>query len=267
MEPKRILYVAQSMHPYLSETILAEHALAFPKRMNELGNEVRVFMPRYGNINERRHQLHEVIRLSGMNVVINDMDQPLIIKVASIPQARLQVYFIDNDEYFKRKGDLVDAAGTLYEDSDERALFFSKSVIETIKKLGWKPDVVHVMGWMCSPMPLYIKQFNATDAHFADVKVVVSLYDTDAFAGQLGSKLPAGMHYDGAQSMDAFEQPTYENLQCGAVRYADAVLTMTDSPSEHAVKVAQELGVPVSDGRPFAADPSGLKAFYESLFA
>jgi starch synthase len=267
MEPKRILYVAQSMHPYLSETILAEHALAFPKRMNELGNEVRVFMPRYGNINERRHQLHEVIRLSGMNVVINDMDQPLIIKVASIPQARLQVYFIDNDEYFKRKGDVVDAAGTLYEDSDERALFFSKSVIETIKKLGWKPDVVHVMGWMCSPMPLYIRQFNATDAHFADVKVVVSLYDTDAFSGQLGPKLPSGMHYDGAQAMEAFEQPTYENLQSGAVRFADAILTMTDSPSEHAVKTAQEFGIPVSDGRPFAADPSGLKAFYESLFA
>jgi starch synthase len=267
MEPKRILYVAQSMHPYLSETILAEHALAFPKRMNELGNEVRVFMPRYGNINERRHQLHEVIRLSGMNVVINDMDQPLIIKVASIPQARLQVYFIDNDEYFKRKGDIVDAAGTLYEDSDERALFFSKSVIETIKKLGWKPDVVHVMGWMCSPMPLYIRQFNATDAHFADVKVVVSLYDTDAFSGQLGPKLPSGMHYDGAQAMEAFEQPTYENLQSGAVRFADAILTMTDSPSEHAVKTAQEFGIPVSDGRPFAADPSGLKAFYESLFA
>ena len=267
MEPKRILYVAQSMHPYLSETILADHALAFPKRMNELGNEVRVFMPRYGNINERRHQLHEVIRLSGMNVVINDMDQPLIIKVASIPQARLQVYFIDNDEYFKRKGDIVDAAGTLYEDSDERALFFSKSVIETIKKLGWKPDVVHVMGWMCSPMPLYIRQFNATDAHFADVKVVVSLYDTDAFSGQLGPKLPSGMHYDGAQAMEAFEQPTYENLQSGAVRFADAILTMTDSPSEHAVKTAQEFGIPVSDGRPFAADPSGLKAFYESLFA
>jgi starch synthase len=267
MEPKRILYVAQSMHPYLSETILADHALAFPKRMNELGNEVRVFMPRYGNINERRHQLHEVIRLSGMNVVINDMDQPLIIKVASIPQARLQVYFIDNDEYFKRKGDVVDAAGTLYEDSDERALFFSKSVIETIKKLGWKPDVVHVMGWMCSPMPLYIRQFNATDAHFADVKVVVSLYDTDAFSGQLGPKLPSGMHYDGAQAMEAFEQPTYENLQSGAVRFADAILTMTDSPSEHAVKTAQEFGIPVSDGRPFAADPSGLKAFYESLFA
>jgi starch synthase len=195
------------------------------------------------------------------------MDQPLIIKVASIPQARLQVYFIDNDEYFKRKGDVVDAAGALYEDSDERALFFSKSVIETIKKLGWKPDVVHVMGWMCSPMPLYIKQFNATDAHFADVKVVVSLYDTDAFAGQLGPKLPSGMHFDGAKGMEAFEQPTYENLQCGAVRFADAVLTMTDSPSEHAVKAAQELGVPLSDGRSFAADPSGLKAFYESLFA
>jgi starch synthase len=202
-----------------------------------------------------------------MNVVINDMDQPLIIKVASIPQARLQVYFIDNDEYFKRKGDIVDAAGTLYEDSDERALFFSKSVIETIKKLGWKPDVVHVMGWMCSPMPLYIRQFNATDAHFADVKVVVSLYDTDAFSGQLGPKLPSGMHYDGAQAMEAFEQPTYENLQSGAVRFADAILTMTDSPSEHAVKTAQEFGIPVSDGRPFAADPSGLKAFYESLFA
>jgi hypothetical protein len=116
-------------------------------------------------------------------------------------------------------------------------------------------------------MPLYIKQFNSSDAHFADVKVVVSLYDSDAFAGQLGPKLPSGMHFDGAEAMESFENPTYENLQCGAVRFADAILTMTDSPSTDAVNAAKEHGIPVHDGRPFAADPAGLKAFYESLYA
>ncbi len=267
MDSKRILYVAQELHPYMPDSPMAKQALAFPKRMNELGNEVRVFMPRYGNINERRHQLHEVIRLSGMNVVINDVDQPLIIKVASIPQARLQVYFIDNEDYFKRKGDISDASGTLYPDNDERALFFSKSVIETIKKLGWKPDVVHVMGWMCSPLPLYIKQFNTTDPYFADAKVVLSLYDNDTFTGRLGDQLPLGMQFDGAKAMESFTEPTFENLQCGAVLHSDAVLTMCDAPFSEAMNTAKKHNIPVTDGRPFASDPAGLKAFYESLFA
>ena len=132
-----------------------------PKRINEVGGHTRIFMPLYGMINERRHQLHEVIRLSGMNVVINDLDMPLIIKVASIPKERMQVYFIDNDEYFKRKGILKDSKGNLFKDNDERMIFFTKGVIETVKKLNWSPDIIHLHGWFTSLFPIYLKTYFA----------------------------------------------------------------------------------------------------------
>ena len=135
-----------------------------PKRINEVGGHTRIFMPLYGMINERRHQLHEVIRLSGMNVVINDLDMPLIIKVASIPKERMQVYFIDNDEYFKRKGILKDSQGNLFKDNDERMIFFTKGVIETVKKLNWSPDIIHLHGWFTSLFPLYLKTYFADEA-------------------------------------------------------------------------------------------------------
>ena len=131
-----------------------------PKMINDQGGQIRIFMPRYGNINERRHQLHEVIRLSGMNLVVNDLDMPLIIKVASIPKERIQVYFIDNDEYFKRKATFSDEDGVLYPDNDERAIFFAKGVVETVKKLNWVPDIIHVHGWMASMLPVYMKHFD-----------------------------------------------------------------------------------------------------------
>ncbi|MEY2649637.1 MAG: hypothetical protein RL608_311 [Bacteroidota bacterium] len=266
MAKRRILYVSHEIKPYFPEGELAEMALAFPKKMNELGHEIRAFMPRFGVINERRHQLHEVIRLSGINVVINDYDQPLIIKVASVPGARIQVYFIDNEEYFKRKGTWEDANGEFYADNGARALFFGKSIIETIKKLGWQPDVVHVMGWMSTALPVYLRQFHADDPHFAGTKVVFGLSD-NAFDGTLDAGLQQGMAFDGVKDMDAFTNPTAESLYCGAVRHVDAVLQMSDAAPAAALKAAKDAGVPVHDGKAFLEQPALLDAFYESLFA
>ncbi len=266
MAKRRILYISHEIKPYFPDSTLSKASLAFPKKMNEQGNEIRVFMPRFGAINERRHQLHEVIRLSGINVVINDLDQPLIIKVASVPGARIQVYFIDNEDYFKRKGTWVDKDNAFYADNGERSLFFSKSVIETIKKLGWQPDVVHFMGWMSTPMPSYIRQFNGDDPHFKDTKLVYSLFG-DGFEGSLDDGLPRGMEFDGVASMEAFKNPTADNLFAGAVAHVDAVLQMTPDVPVSQVEAAKAAGVPVHDGSAYLTDPGSLGAFYESLFA
>ena len=161
MKNKRILYVSSEVIPYLPETEIASMSFEVPQMVNSKGGQIRIFMPRYGNINERRHQLHEVIRLSGMNLVINDFDMPLIIKVASIPKERIQVYFIDNEEYFKRKATFTDEDGNLFADNDERAIFFAKGVVETVKKLNWAPDIIHVHGWLASLLPLYLKRYYA----------------------------------------------------------------------------------------------------------
>ena len=266
MAKRRILYISHEIKPYFPDSTLSKASLAFPKKMNEQGNEIRVFMPRFGAINERRHQLHEVIRLSGINVVINDLDQPLIIKVASVPGARIQVYFIDNEDYFKRKGTWVDKDNAFYADNGERSLFFSKSVIETIKKLGWQPDVVHFMGWMSTPMPAYIRQFNGDDPHFKDTKLVYSLFG-DGFEGSLDDGLPRGMEFDGVASMEAFKNPTADNLFAGAVAHVDAVLQTTPDVPVSQVAAAKAAGVPVHDGSAYLTDPGSLEAFYESLFA
>ena len=231
-----------------------------------MGNEIRVFMPRFGVINERRHQLHEVIRLSGINVVINDLDQPLIIKVASIPSARIQVYFIDNEDYFKRKGTWEDKEKKLYSDNGERCLFFSKSVIETIKKLGWQPDVIHFMGWMSTPMPTYLRQFNAEDPHFKDAKLVFSLFG-DGFKGNLDDGLARGMEFDGVKDMEKIQNPSADQLFSGAVPFVDAVLKMSDDVPQSQIDAAKAAGVPVHDGSTFLSSPGDLDAFYESLFA
>jgi starch synthase len=184
MEDKRILYVSSEVVPYLAENEVSLMSYDVPKMINDQGGQIRIFMPRYGNINERRHQLHEVIRLSGMNLVVNDLDMPLIIKVASIPKERIQVYFIDNDEYFKRKATFTDEEGALYADNDERAIFFAKGVVETVKKLNWVPDIIHVHGWMASMLPIYMKHYYKDEALFADTKIVTSVY-SQSFEGVL----------------------------------------------------------------------------------
>ena len=225
MEGKRILYVTTEMIPYFPENPMSVQALKIPKAMSEHGADVRIFMPRFGVINERRHQLHEVIRLSGMNLIVNDMDQPLIIKVASVPNERLQVYFIDNEEYFKRKSVYSDKEGTLYDDNDERAIFFAKGVLETVKKLNWKPDVVHVLGWMSGMVPAYVREYYAEDSFFKDAKIVVSLFD-NAFEGELSPDLKDKLAFDGinGEVAEYLEKPDFSGVTKSALKYADAAV-------------------------------------------
>ena len=230
---KRILYVSQEIKPYTPSSSLSETARYLPQAMNESGFEVRLFMPRFGSINERRHQLHEVIRLSGINLIVNDLDQPLIIKVASVPQARMQVYFIDNEEYFKRKFTTVDGNGKLFEDNDERMIFFCRGVLDTVKKLGWAPDVIHCNGWMSSLLPLYLKKHHKDDPMFSNTKVVYSDYN-NAFEGELNSKLIDKVKFDGFSDdeVNGIETPNYVNLQKLALKYSDAFIKTEDTPEE-----------------------------------
>jgi starch synthase len=177
MEKSKILYVTQEINPFLIKSELSEIVRTLSQGVHEQDKEIRIFMPRFGVINERRHQLHEVIRLSGMNMIVNDYDHPLIIIIASIPQIRIQVYFIDNEEYFKRKQVFTDEAGKPFKDNDERSMFFCRGVLETVKKLGWAPDVVHCGGWMTALVPLYLKKAFADDPIFSNTKIVYSVFD------------------------------------------------------------------------------------------
>ncbi|GDX51608.1 glycogen synthase [Bacteroidota bacterium] len=177
MTKKRVLIVAHEMKPYNILTEAATFVNRLPVYLQEQGMEIRVLMPRFGTINERRHRLHEVVRLSGMNIIIDDDDNPLIIKVASLPGARLQVYFLDNEDYFRRKHVFTDADGKFYEDTHERMAFFCKGVMETIKKFGWPPDIIHCHDWMSSLIPMYLKTVYKKDPVFHNAKSIYSVYD------------------------------------------------------------------------------------------
>lgn len=225
MKDKRILYVSSEVVPYLPETEISSMSFEAPRMVNQQGGQIRIFMPRYGNINERRHQLHEVIRLSGINLVINDLDMPLIIKVASIPKERIQVYFIDNDEYFKRKATLTDEDGRLFPDNDERAIFFAKGVIETVKKLNWAPDIIHVHGWLASLLPLYLKEYYKNEPLFNESKIVTSIYN-QSFDGTLNEDMQSKVKFDNIQdkAIEVLEKPSYNNLMKIAINYSDALI-------------------------------------------
>ncbi len=225
MKDKRILYVSSEVIPYLPETEISSMSFEAPRMVNNKGGQIRIFMPRYGNINERRHQLHEVIRLSGMNLVINDMDMPLIIKVASIPKERMQVYFIDNDEYFKRKATYADEDGTLYPDNDERAIFFAKGVIETVKKLNWSPDIIHVHGWLASFLALYLRNYYSNEPLFENSKIVTSVYN-QGFEGSLNEKITEKMGFDNIaeENIADLKNPDYVNVMKVALNNSDAVI-------------------------------------------
>jgi len=225
MKDKRILYVSSEVVPYLPETEISSMSFETPRMVNQQGGQIRIFMPRYGNINERRHQLHEVIRLSGINLVINDLDMPLIIKVASIPKERIQVYFIDNDEYFKRKATFTDEDGNLFPDNDERAIFFAKGVIETVKKLNWSPDIIHVHGWLASLLPLYLKQFYKDEPLFNESKIVTSVYN-QSFEDTLNKDMINKIAFDNinTDAVKVLEKPTYNNLMKVAIDNSDALI-------------------------------------------
>ncbi|WP_339737998.1 glycogen/starch synthase [uncultured Sunxiuqinia sp.] len=225
MEKKRVLFISQEITPYLPESEMSVKSRFLPQGIQEKGREIRTFMPRYGNVNERRNQLHEVIRLSGMNLVINDADHPLIIKVASIQAARMQVYFIDNEDYFHRKEILRDKKGKEFEDNDERAVFFARGVLETVNKLRWAPDLIHCHGWLASLVPLYIKRAYRNDPLFANSKVIYSVYNEN-FKSSLSPNTMRNAMLEGVTEDDLklLKDPSYENMSKIAIEYADAVI-------------------------------------------
>ena len=234
MKDKRILYVSSEVVPYLPETEISSMSFETPRMVNKQGGQIRIFMPRYGNINERRHQLHEVIRLSGINLVINDLDMPLIIKVASIPKERIQVYFIDNEEYFKRKATLTDEDGNLFPDNDERSIFFAKGVIETVKKLNWAPDIIHVHGWLASLLPLYLKEYYKDEPLFANSKIVTSVYN-QSFDNTLNTEMIDKIKFDNIDeaAIATLAEPSYNNIMKVAIDYSDALIVGSETiPSE-----------------------------------
>lgn len=259
MEDKRILYVSSEVVPYLAENEVSLMSYDVPKMINDQGGQIRIFMPRYGNINERRHQLHEVIRLSGMNLVVNDLDMPLIIKVASIPKERIQVYFIDNDDYFKRKATFTDEDGVLYPDNDERAIFFAKGVVETVKKLNWVPDIIHVHGWLASMLPVYMKHYYKDEALFADTKIVTSVY-AQSFDGTLASDMINKVKFDEIPGDDVamLETPDYEGLIKAAVMHSDAVIAASENVPPSLTKFIESSGKPFL---PFAAKDAFAQAY------
>ncbi|MBL0339663.1 MAG: glycogen/starch synthase [Bacteroidetes bacterium] len=232
MKKAKVLYISHEIHPYLEVTELGKISRQLPQGIQERGKEIRTFMPRFGLINERRNQLHEVIRLSGMNLIIDDTDHPLIIKVASIQSARMQVYFIDNEEYFQRKAIFRDTKKKFFKDNDDRTLFFCRGVLETVKKLGWSPDIIHCHGWMTSLIPLLIKTNYREDPIFKDARVVYSIYD-DNFDESFSDDYATKVMMEGMTTADVkdLKTPTWEGITMNAIAKSDAVIQGSETLS------------------------------------
>jgi len=225
MKKAKVLYISHEIHPYLEATELGKISRYLPQGIQERGKEIRTFMPRFGLINERRNQLHEVIRLSGMNLIIDDTDHPLIIKVASIQAARMQVYFIDNEEYFQRKAAFRDTKKKFFKDNDDRTVFFCRGVLETVKKLGWSPDIIHCHGWMTSLIPLLIKTSYREDPVFKDSRVVYSVYD-DNFEESFSDNYATKVLMEGMTSADVkdLKTPNWSGITMNAISKSDAII-------------------------------------------
>ncbi len=263
---KRVLFVSQEITPYLPETEMSVIARNLPQGIQEKGKEIRTFMPRFGCINERRNQLHEVIRLSGMNLIIDDNDHPLIIKVASIQAARMQVYFIDNEDFFHRKHTLQDQSGNFFEDNDERAIFFTRGVVETVKKLQWAPDLIHCHGWFTGLLPIYIKQYYNDDPLFQNTKMVTSIYDKQ-FDVPLNSRLKEKLENDGLNSADleVASEPTYENFMKLAINFSDGVIYGSQEINPQVKNYVEENDVRKLDFHDTDTYISAYSDFYDSI--
>ena len=268
MKNRKILYVSSEVVPYLPESEISSMSFEIPKMVNKQGGQIRIFMPRYGNINERRHQLHEVIRLSGLNLVINDLDMPLIIKVASIPKERIQVYFIDNEEYFKRKATLRDKEGKLFRDNDERAIFFAKGVFETIKRLNWPPDIIHIHGWMAALLPLYLKSMYKDEPIFQNSKIVTSLYGNE-YDKTLNKDMINKILFDEIDKslINELINPTYENLMKVAIDSSDAVIKGSENISSEINGYIKKIKKPVLEFQPVDSFAEPYMDFYNNLLS
>ena len=245
MEKKKILYVSQEICPYMNESAMGTLSGALPQLMQESGKDIRIFLPRFGTVNERRHQLHEVIRLSGMNLIIDDFDHQLIIKVASIQQQRMQVYFIDNEEYFPRRQMFHDHEGNFIENNDERMIFYCKGVIETVRKLGWSPDVIHCQGWFTSLVPMYIKKLYSEDPLFENTKVIYSVFN-NGYKGKLSDTIIDKLLFENLSETDlsGLKNLNINTLNKFAISYADAVVQASEKINKTVLNNIEESGKP-----------------------
>ena len=267
MEKTKVLFIHQEITPYLKETPMSLIGRYLPQGIQERGKEIRIFMPRFGNVNERRNQLHEVIRLSGMNMIINDTDHPLIIKVASIQKARIQIYFIDNDDFFtKRKSTIADKDGVLYEDNDDRTVFFSRGVIETVRKLNWPPDIIHCHGWMTSLVPLFIKRVYKDNPLFSDSKVVYSLYDDD-FQGAFRDGYDKKLKMPGivAKEIKWLKNPMYANIQKSAIDFSDGIVMASPNINPDVEKYARAQNKPILEYQGEENYVDAYNEFYDKI--
>ncbi len=266
MKKAKVLYVMQEITPYVEETPMSYIGRHLPQGIQERNREIRTFMPRYGTISERRNQLHEVIRLSGMNLIIDDNDHPLIIKVASIQQARMQVYFIDNEDYFHRKALYYDKSGNFFDDNDERVIFFARGVLETVKKLGWAPDIVHCHGWISTLTPLYIKRSFKDNPLFNESKVVLSLYDDD-FTESLSNEFTKKLKYDKIRDADLknYKMNNYEGLIKGAIDHADAFIIASEKINPEIEKYARKQKKPLLEYKNNDEYIDAYNEFYNQL--
>ena len=267
---KKVLFVCSEIYPYLPESEIATIGRYLPQGTQERKREIRSFMPRYGCINERKNQLHEVIRLSGMNMVISDIDRPLIIKVASIAAAHTQVYFIDNEDYFKRKQLERDDKGVFFEDNDERAIFFARGVLETVKKLRWAPDVIHCHGWISHLLPVYLKKAYKDDPIFTNSKVVISFYNNvtnETFDKNFIEKAMFGGV--GEKELNLLKEPNGINLAKLAAKYADGAIMVGDGIPSSLVSYCRDRGLSVLKSKSKSiSDGSYIEeynAFYDQL--
>ena len=242
MSNLRILYVASEINPFLKTTEVADFVRQLPQAMQERGMEIRILVPRFGLINERKNRLHEVVRLSGINISVGDEEKPLVIKVASIPNAKLQVYFIDNEDYFHRKSVFFDKESNFYEDNDERAIFFCKGVLETVKKLGWSPDIIHCNDWMTSLIPLYVKTTYKNDPIFKESKTVFTIYN-NKFSHKFGDDLldKVKMIDIDDSMLGPLKTADYEGFVKMGVEYADAVNVANEEATESFKKLMEDM--------------------------
>lgn len=265
----KVLVVTQEMEPYTLDTEIARISRRLPQYAHEKGMEVRVLMPRYGCINERRHRLHEVVRLSGMNIIVDDDDFPLIIKVASLPDIRMQVYFLDNDDFFKGRDLFHDADGKEYTDNPDRMIFFCKGVIETVRKFGWPPDIVHCQGWMTSLVPFYLKTAYRNDPLFNRVRVIYSLFG-ETLESTFNKSFFAKASINDLKESDLGDFRSGDSilLHQGAIMHADAVVQPEGKLSESLQLALDALGekplLKLGGEDPFFGLPDLYRSFVEA---
>lgn len=267
MEKTKVLYISQEITPFLPESVISNISRYLPQSVQEAGMEMRTFMPRYGVINERRNQLHEVIRLSGMNIIIDDYDYPLIIKVASIQAARMQVYFIDNEEFFHRKHLLKDKkTGEFFKDNDERALFFARGVLETVNKLQWRPDVIHCHGWFTFAVPLLLKKMYSYNTLFTDSKIVYSLYKDD-FKGELSNSLKEKIQDENIKERDLeiLEKPDFKTISKFAIDSSDAFVIAEEGIDEDLISYVKKTKKPLLETPGVEEYAGKYISFYNTL--